>query len=330
MPGGRARARAAHDHDELRRPDEGPGPAARSAGQGAHRTRRRRARHHREAEGQEQDPRAHRAARPHRLGAVRVGRDHRAHRRAVRRGRGGGRAVALRGLLAARGRGDGVRGAAGRAPPAARSPRSSAPTARPGSWCRPATPTRSRTCCCGRWATPTCGRASAPPVAPASSTSSRGARLRVGTVENYRALLDERAAAGHRLMLTVDFDRLDLRAGQRAARHGLRRWAPRVRRHAARCDGRRPRLRRRRAEGGTRHAWRDDRGGRDPGRRARRRGERRRAAPPLPRRQLRPHHRVGSARAPVGRHPRDRRAGARAPTRVGGWRSRCRPGSPSA
>ena len=49
-------------------------------------------------------------------GAVRYvsGRHHRAHRRALRRGRGRGRAVALRGVLAARDRGDGVRRAAGR------------------------------------------------------------------------------------------------------------------------------------------------------------------------------------------------------------------------
>ena len=36
----------------------------------------------------------------------------------------------------------------------------------------------------------------------------------VGTVENYRALLDADAAPEPR-MLTVDFDRLDLRAGHR-------------------------------------------------------------------------------------------------------------------
>ena len=64
----------------------------------------------------------------------------------------------------------------------------------------------------------------------------------------------QRRRAG-RLMLTVDFDRLDLRAGQPAARHGLRRRAPRVRGDAARRDRRRARLRRRRAQRGARHAW---------------------------------------------------------------------------
>ena len=64
-----------------------------------------------------------------------------------------------------------------------------------------------------------------------------------------------------RLMLTVDFDRLDLRAGSAAARHGLRRRAPRVRGDAARRDRHRARLRRRRAQRGARHAGRDDRGG---------------------------------------------------------------------
>ena len=49
-----------------------------------------------------------------RRGAVRVRRDHRAHRRALRRSRGRRRAVALRRLLAAGGRGDGVRRAARR------------------------------------------------------------------------------------------------------------------------------------------------------------------------------------------------------------------------
>ena len=68
------------------------------------------------------------------------GRHHRAHRRALRRGRGRVRAVALRGLLAPRGRGDGVRRAARRARPAAPSPRSSAATTRPACWCRPAIP----------------------------------------------------------------------------------------------------------------------------------------------------------------------------------------------
>ena len=114
MPEIAPRAGSPHDHHELRRADEGPRPAARGAGQGPHRARRRRAGDHRQAQGQEQDPRAHRAARPQRRGALRLGRHHRAHRRAVRRGRGRGRAVALRGLLAARGGGDGVRRAARR------------------------------------------------------------------------------------------------------------------------------------------------------------------------------------------------------------------------
>ena len=114
MPDGRARAGPPHDHRQRRRADEGARAAARGAGEGPHRARRRRARDHRQAQGQEQDPRAHRAPRPHRRGALRLRRHHRADRRALRRGRGRGRAVALRGLLAARDRGDGVRRAAGR------------------------------------------------------------------------------------------------------------------------------------------------------------------------------------------------------------------------
>ena len=105
----------AHDHRQLRRADEGARPAARGAGQGAHRARRRRAR------GASASPKDKSTipALIDRLGLdgavrVRVGRHHRAHRRALRRGRGRGRAVALRGLLAPGDRGDGVRRAARR------------------------------------------------------------------------------------------------------------------------------------------------------------------------------------------------------------------------
>ena len=89
-------------------------------------------------------------------------------------------------------------------------------------------------------------------AAPGCSTASPGAR----TAERHGRELP-RAARGargarSRLMLTVDFDRLDLRAGRPAARHGLRRRSARVRGDAARRDRRRARLRRGRAEGGAR------------------------------------------------------------------------------
>ena len=148
-----------------------------------------------------------------RRGAVRVRRHHRAHRRALRRSRGGGRAVAVRRLLAPGGRGDGVRRAARRhhrrRAPGGRRHRRRERAARAARRPRRAR----RRCCCARSATPSCAPGSATRAASARSTSSRGARTALGTVENYRALLAEQAGA--RLVLTVDFDRLQVRAGQR-------------------------------------------------------------------------------------------------------------------
>ena len=95
-------------------PMKGLAPAARGARQGPHRGEQRAPRRDRQAQGEEQDPAAHRAARARRRGRVRERGHHRADRRALRRGRGRVRAVAVRGLLAPRGRSDGVRRSRGR------------------------------------------------------------------------------------------------------------------------------------------------------------------------------------------------------------------------
>ena len=134
-------------------------------------------RRHRQAQGQEQDPRAC----IDRLGLTDSvefvsGVTHRAHRRAVRRGRGRGRAVALRGLLAARDRGDGVRRAARR-----HDRRRAARGRRHRRRDRPARaarrPRRARHhAAARRSATPSCAPASARPAATACSTASPGAR----------------------------------------------------------------------------------------------------------------------------------------------------------
>ena len=117
------------------------------------------------------------------------GRHHRAHRRALRRGRGGRRALAVRRVLAARGRGDGVRRTARRHHRwrGARSGRHGRRDRR--CWCRPATPARSR------------HAARALDDADLRARIGAAGRARVlerftwrqsavGTVEHYRALLD--------------------------------------------------------------------------------------------------------------------------------------------
>ena len=117
-------------------------------------------------------------------------------------------------------------------------------------------------------------------------------------------------------MLTVDYDRLDLRPGMTVLDLGLRRGPARLRGLPARRVGRRPRLgqspRSRRRSAG----W-----ARSP------RPARRRPAPryevvrgdllalPVPRRQRRPGHRLGGARAHPGRRHRDGRDRPRAQAR---------------
>ena len=150
-------------------------------------------------------------------------------------------------------------------------------------------------------ATPTCAPASAPPAASACSTTSPGARRPIGTVENYRALLDAPGRRRTGLMLTVDFDRLGLREGDRlldmgcgGGRHAfaaMRRGATVV---ALDYDA--GELKEVRAVVGAMieaGEIPEDAPGGD--------GQRRRAAPPVPRRHVRPHHRVRGARAPLGR-----------------------------
>ena len=136
----RARARPADDDRERRRPVKGLAPLLEALAK----VRTERDDAHLvvigQPEGAEPHPGAHRPARARRRGRVRDGRHRRADRRAVRRGRGRLRAVALRGLLAARRRGDGLRRARSSPRPAARSPRSSAATARPASSCPPGDP----------------------------------------------------------------------------------------------------------------------------------------------------------------------------------------------
>ena len=178
--------------------------------------------------------RDHRPARPRRRRRVRHRRARRAHHRALLRGRAGGRAVALRGLLAAGHRGHGVRRAARghhrRRP--ARGGR--APTATPRCWCRRATarpwpaairqrPRRPRR--------PAPAHRRRPAGARVVEQLDAGAHTAERTVEQYRALpaSSRSAARGGAPMLTVDYDRLGLRAGRPPARPGRRRRPPRLR-----------------------------------------------------------------------------------------------------
>ena len=160
-----------------------------------------------------------------------------AHHRALLRGRAGRRALALRGLLAAGHRGHVVRRARSWPPPAAPCPRSSAPTTTPRCSCPPG----DSEALAARIAT-----ALDDPELRARVGAAGRQRVidrwtwrhtAVGTVEHYRALLAEtadiqapppgrrrrrapvprrrrhRTPAGAEPMLTVDYDRLGLRAG---------------------------------------------------------------------------------------------------------------------
>ena len=98
--GRRPRARPADHHRVGRRRAEGSVVPARGGGEAAHRARRH-ADDHRQAEGRAEHGPDRRARPASRVEFV-VGRDRRAHRRAVRRGRAGGRAEPVRGLQPAR------------------------------------------------------------------------------------------------------------------------------------------------------------------------------------------------------------------------------------
>ena len=196
----------------------------------------------------------HRAARPHRRRVVRHRRARRAHRRALLRGRAGRRAVAVRGLLAAGHRGDVVRRRRSWPPPAARCPRSSGadgetallvPARRQRGARRDDPPRRSTIPtlrAAGRRRGPPAGHRPAgagatPPSAPSSSTA-RSSRPRA-----------TRSAGTHRLMLTVDYDRLGAASRATAARPRLRRSAATRSRRSAAAPGSSPATWRRRAEG---------------------------------------------------------------------------------
>ncbi len=315
---------------------------ARGAGQGAHRARRRAPRRHRQAASA-----GAAIARPiiERLGLagrgrVRERRDRRAHRRALRRGRARRRAVALRGLLAAGGRGDGVRRAARRhhrrRAARGRRPRRRDRAAR----ARRATPTRSPPRSAAALGDAELrARIGAAGRAAGARAVHAGARRAEGTVEQYRELLDdarrraERGRDGAADVLTVDFDRLGLAPGR-----------PRCSTWAAAAAV----TRSRRCAAARRVVALDYADGRAQGRRARSLGamveagevpddapRRRRAcngdalAPAVPRRHVRPRHRVRGARAHLGRRApriaelvRVLRPGGRSP-------SRCRRGCPS-
>ena len=196
----RAGAGPHHDDGERRRPDEGPGAAARGGGQGAHRAR--------DAElvviGK---PKA-KSKIPARSSTASASTDavqfvsgvtDRAHRRALRRGGGRGRAVALRGLLAARRSRPWravcplVATTGGALPEVVGTDGETGllvPAGRPGRAGR-----RHRQVLDD----PACGRRSARPAATGCSTASRGARPPKARSSKYEELLGRtRAAAGHR------------------------------------------------------------------------------------------------------------------------------------
>ena len=102
-------------------------------------------------------------------------------------------------------------------PPAARCPRSSAPHGETGLLVPPGDPDALGEHAAPRAAaTPTCAPGSARPAAPRALDNFTWRPTALGTVEHYRALLDAAGARRRRRsaqMLTVDFDRLDLRPG---------------------------------------------------------------------------------------------------------------------
>src|SRR5439155_20578882 len=183
----------------------------RGRGQGAHRARRRAGRR-RQAPRRQLDPRHRRAPRARGRCSLRQRRRPGPHGRALRRGRGGGRAVALRGVLAAGRRGHGR----GRAPRGhnRRRPARGRGRGRPQRPARPAgRPRRPR-----RRHRPGARR---PRAADASRRRRPGPRPRPLHVGGHgsghrRAVPPGHPGAGAQgLMLTVDFERLGVRAGDR-------------------------------------------------------------------------------------------------------------------
>ena len=144
----------------------------------------------------------------------------------LRRGPGCGRAVPLRGVLAAGDRGDVLRRRRRGHDRAAPCPRWSVPTARPGCWCRPTIPVR--------WPAPSRGCSTTRSCGPGSGAAGRERVVSrftwqvtaAGTAACYQAMLEGRplpGAPGRRrerligsrggLMLTVDYDRLGVGPG---------------------------------------------------------------------------------------------------------------------
>ena len=229
---------------------------------------------------------------------VRHGRGGAADHRALLRGRDGRRAVALRGLLAPGHRGDGLRHARSWAPPAARFPRSSARTATPPWWSRPATARRSPP-------------RSAGALEQDDLRGTIGARGRQRIVDRWSwkhtAREDRRAVphpAGTGLsMLTVRFDELGVQPGDLlldmgcgAGRHAFESF--RLGAKVVAFDYSAAELK---DVGGLFAAMREaGEAGTEPGRDGRHH-QRRRAPPPVPGRHLRPHHRLRGAGARLRR-----------------------------
>ena len=267
--------------------------------------------------GKSKIPAHDRAARPHRRGGVRERRHQRAHRRALRRGRDRVVPSLYEGFSL-----PAIEAMACGVPLVATTggalPEVVGTDGETGLLVPPGDPgALGRTRCCAPWATPSCAPASAPPAARRVLDRFTWRKTAEGTVEHYRALLDEqRRRPEHALMLTVDFDRLGLARRRAPARPGLRRRPARVRGDAARRDGRRARLRRRRAQGRRgATAARCSRPARSPHDAPGGAVNGDALALPFPDATLRPRHRVRGARAHLGRRRAHRRARARAAAR---------------
>ena len=198
-------------------------------------------------------------------------------------------------------------------PPAAPSPRWSAPTARRPSSCRPGDAEALAARIARRARRPRRG-------APVSAAAGRQRVIErwswrhtaERTVEQYRALLAAQPGSrdADRHVLTVDYDRLGLRRRRPRARPRLRRRPPRLRGRPAAAPTSSPRTSTRpssRTSPGCSRPWTTPaRLAAAGGSGAAVNGDARR--PAVPRRHLRPHHRLRGARA----HPRRRRRHRRA------------------
>ena len=136
----------------------------------------------------------------------------------------------LRGLLAARGRGDGQRHAARRQQRAARCPRWPGPTGRPRCSCRRATSRRWPGRSAGSSTTRRCGaRLGAAGRARVVRAASPGTRSAAADRRRSTGEAIDAHADGTRAMLTVDFDRLHVARRRPGARPRLRGRPARVR-----------------------------------------------------------------------------------------------------